>query len=97
MGSAGGWWGLLLVAVAHSGDLVRLMCATSSRAYGRGLVNLDSGVPQNQHCRAHQAVRNRNHGDRCPPGDKLGLEAGWRSQHAADDDAAAYHRAWQIR
>ena len=36
--------------------------------------------------------------DRSRQGNKLGLEAGWRSQHAADDDAAAYHdRAQQIR
>ena len=62
-----------------------------------GFVNLESRMPQNQYCRAHQAVRNRNHVIR-HEGNKLGLEAGWRSQHAVDDDAAAYHdRAWQIR
>ena len=61
------------------------------------LVNLDSGMPQHQHCRTDQAVRDRNDGI-APPENKLGLEAGRRSQHAADDDAAAYHdRAWQIR
>ena len=56
-----------------------------------GLVNLAACMPQNQHCRTHQAVRNRNHRIAARRGNKLGLEAGWRSQHAADDDAAAYH------
>ena len=56
-----------------------------------GLVNLETRMPQNQLCRTDQAVRDRNDAIAARRGNKLGLEAGWRSQHAADDDAAAYH------
>ena len=63
-----------------------------------GLVNVESGMPQDEHSRADQAVRNRNHGIAVRRRRHLGLEARRRSQHAADDDAPAYDdRAMQIR
>src|SRR5215211_2704111 len=55
------------------------------------LVNVVPCPSQSQHCRAHQAVRDRNHWLARHEGDKLGFEAGWSSQHAADNDAAADH------
>ena len=63
-----------------------------------GLANAESRMLQGQHCRTHQAVRSRNHSILAGRGDELSLEAGWRSQHAVDDDAAADHdRARRVR
>jgi len=73
---------------------------TRRRSYARdlcldateeGLVNVSTGMPEDQHCRTHQAVRDRNHGIPTRGRNKFGLEAGWRGQYAADDDAAADH------
>jgi hypothetical protein len=55
------------------------------------LVNAESRMPQDQYRRTDQTVRNRNHSILARGGDELSLQAGWRSQHAADDDAAANH------
>jgi hypothetical protein len=59
---------------------------------------LPTGMPEDQHCRAHQAVRDRNHRITARRRDELGLKVWWRGQHAADDDATAYHDgATQVR
>ena len=54
-------------------------------------------MAKNQHCRTHQAVRNRNDMITGHQWDELGPKAERRSQQATDQDTAAYYdRAWQI-
>jgi hypothetical protein len=60
----------------------RLASAADARDLGldrteQGFVNVESCMPQNQYCRTHQAVRNRNHRIAARRGNKLGLEAPW--------------------
>ena len=55
-------------------------------------------MPEDQYDRTHQTVRNRNDGIPACGRDQLSPKAGWRGQHAADDDAATHHnRTRQVR
>ena len=85
------------VGISHGLSVAVLLRARSTQARDLGLdrteegvVNVPACMPEYQHCRTHQAVRDRNDGIPACRRDQLGPEARWRGQHAADDDAATH-------
>ena len=63
----------------------------------QGLVDVTAGISQGQYRRTDQAVRDRNHRLPARRQNELSLQAGWRVQEPANENAATHHdRAWQV-